>query len=333
MRMVELLMNKYIKQFSPAVLSVFLICPQSLAKEPNLSANQEPKMFTRQTAVEEVISEPLFSGFGRLIFPLNSGYYSGRTLEEVRLTWYSNVNADKTVEIVNTLKTQTKADNRVFFDIYTEDEKKADPQKRNTGLFFFRGKKQERFAICNAGGGFAFVGAIHDSFPHALEISKKGLNAFVLIYRPGWQTAMEDLGRAITFIYDNAEALGVSTDGYSLWGGSAGARMAATLGNRDYLRYYTGRTDIPKADAVIMQYTGYSDVSQNDAPTYACVGSSDGIADWRVMQNRLQELSSYGIATEFHVYKGLPHGFGLGTNTVAEGWIEDAVNFWLEQKH
>ena len=27
----------------------------------------------------------------------------------------------------------------------------------------------------------------------------------------------------------------------------------------------------------------------------------------------------------------LPHGFGLGTGTVAEGWINDAIRFWLHQ--
>lgn len=30
-------------------------------------------------------------------------------------------------------------------------------------------------------------------------------------------------------------------------------------------------------------------------------------------------------------YEGLPHGFGLGTDTVAEGWIDDAVKFWERQ--
>ena len=49
------------------------------------------------------------------------------------------------------------------------------------------------------------------------------------------------------------------------------------------------------------------------------------------MQSRLNTLESYGIPTEFHAYEGLPHGFGLGTGTVAEGWIYDAVNFWEEQ--
>ena len=62
-----------------------------------------------------------------------------------------------------------------------------------------------------------------------------------------------------------------------------------------------------------------------DAATYACVGTSDGIAPWRTMQRRLQSLSALGIPTEFHAYEGLPHGFGLGTGTVAEGWLTDAV--------
>ena len=35
-----------------------------------------------------------------------------------------------------------------------------------------------------AGGGFAYVGALHDSFPQALELSKMGYNASALIYRP-----------------------------------------------------------------------------------------------------------------------------------------------------
>ena len=159
-----------------------------------------------------------------------------------------------------------------------------------------------------------------------------GYNAFALIYRPGWESAMEDLGRAISFLYDHADELQIDMENYSLWGGSAGARMAATLGNADDLAYYTGRTDIPQAKAVIMQYTGHSETSASDAPTYACVGTRDGIANWRTMQSRLNTLTAnYGIPTEFHAYEGLGPGFGLGTGTAAEGWINDAVAFWERQ--
>lgn len=43
-------------------------------------------------------------------------------------------------------------------------------------MFFFRGTPGEKFAITNA-GGFVYVAAMHNSFPHALELSKKGYNA------------------------------------------------------------------------------------------------------------------------------------------------------------
>lgn len=85
--------------------------------------------------------------------------------------------------------------------------------------------------------------------------------------------------------------------------------------------------DLPQPSAVIMQYTGHSDYTENDPPTFACVGEGDGIANWRTMERRLTAMSTLGIPTEFHHYPGLPHGFGLGTDTVAEGWLDEAVAF------
>lgn len=69
---------------------------------------------------------------------MNGSYYSGDTLGELRLTWYNNIDPDKTVEIVNYMKTQVEAGETIFYDIYTDEEKKEDPAKRNTGLFFLR---------------------------------------------------------------------------------------------------------------------------------------------------------------------------------------------------
>lgn len=92
--------------------------------------------------------------------PVESGYYSGDTLGELQLTWYNNINSNKTVEIVNYMKTHAEAGDPIFYDIYTEEEKAEDPAKKDTGLFYFKGNPKEKFAICNAGGGFAYVGAI-----------------------------------------------------------------------------------------------------------------------------------------------------------------------------
>lgn len=44
-----------------------------------------------------------------------------------------------------------------------------------------------------------------------------------------------------------------------------------------------------------------------------------------------EDMTLDGIETEFHHYPDLQHGFGLGIGTSAEGWIDDAVDFWQEQ--
>ena len=160
-------------------------------------------------------------------------------------------------------------------------------------------------------------------------MSRRGYNAFALIYRPGAQTACEDLARAIRFIFEHAEELEVNTDGYSLWGGSAGGRMAAWVASYGTAAF--GGDDLPRPAAVIMQYTGYSEYSEFDPPTFACVGENDGIANWHTMERRIEALRGMGIPTEFHHYPGLGHGFGLGTGTVAEGWLAEAIAFWEAQ--
>lgn len=285
--------------------------------------------YTINTKISDVMNDAAFEDYGRLIFPVNDRYYSGSTLGNLSLTYYSHIDPEKTVEIVNYLKGHALAGDTIFYDIYSNEEKAEDPAKANTGLFFFKGEPGAKFAVCNAGGAFAYVGAMHDSFPHALELSKQGYNAFALIYRPGAQTACEDLARAISFIFARANELEVDTSCYSLWGGSAGARMAAWLGSYGPAAF--GGDDLPRPGTIVMQYTGLSEYSPDDPPTYVCVGDGDGIANWRTMQRRLEAMSELGIDTEFHCYPGLGHGFGLGTGTAAEGWLDDAVAFWEKQ--
>jgi acetyl esterase/lipase len=41
-----------------------------------------------------------------------------------------------------------------------------------------------------------------------------------------------------------------------------------------------------------------------------------------------KSVSSTGTEVEFHRFGGLGHGFGAGTGTSAEGWIDQAIRFW-----
>ena len=294
-------------------------------KDTNMN---EKESFNAESNINDVINDSAFDGYGRLIFPVDIEIEDNLKLKDVSsiLPWYSEVNTDKTVEIVNYMKSQVVNSEQIFYPIYIEEEMQKDPDKRDTGLFFFRGNAGEKTAITNAGGGFVYVAGIHDSFPHALELSKKGYNAFALIYRPGAQTACEDLARAIAFLHENAEELQIDMTDYSLWGGSAGARMAAWLGS--YGTAYFGEKDYPAPAAVIMQYTGLSQVTGMEPSTYACVGTSDGIASYRSMENYISQIEQNGTNAKIEVFKGLSHGFGLGEGTVAEGWIDHAVSFW-----
>ncbi|MFK5952642.1 MAG: alpha/beta hydrolase [Desulfobacterium sp.] len=295
------------------------------------SAAKGNMIYTADTKIWDVIDDPSFKEYGRLIFPAHMTINKSRTLREVDsiLPWYNYVNLDSTVKIANYMKTRAEAGEQIFYDIYTNKEKSDDSAKKNTGLFFFRGKRGAKFAIVNAGGGFIYVGAMHDSFPHALELSKKGYNAFALIYRPGARTACEDLARAIAYIHKHAHELGVDKTDYSLWGGSAGARMAAWLGSYGTAAF--GEVQYPRPGAVIMQYTGLSEVNVKEPPTYACVGTGDGIASYRVMESRIKRIKANGTDAQIEIFNELPHGFGLGEGTVANGWTDRAVQFWEKQ--
>ena len=286
--------------------------------------------YIENSKVTEVMRDPAFGDYRHLIFPVDIAISEDLELKDVEdiLPWYSEVNPKKTVEIVNYMKDRVTDGEQIFYDIYSEEEKEANPAKEDTGLFFFRGDPGAKTAIVNAGGGFMYVAAMHDSFPQALELAKNGYNAFALIYRPGADTACEDLARAIAYLHEHAQELQIDMTDYSLWGGSAGARMAAWLGS--YGTAYFGEEEYPAPAAVIMQYTGLSSVTGQEPPTYACVGTSDYIASYESMEQYISRLRRNGTNAEIEVFTGLSHGFGLGEGTVADGWINRAMDFWQQ---
>lgn len=283
-------------------------------------------VYTLSSTFSSIISDPSFGSFGRLIFPVQKEHLFGTTLQDLQMSFYNCIDPHKSVEIVNYFKSAADSGNTIFYDIYSDEEKGTDPEKKDTGLFFFKGKPGAPFAVCCAGGGFRFVGAIHGSFPLSLEISKKGYNVFALIYRPDAYKSCEDLAKAISFIFTHAEELEVNTEGYSLWGESAGARMVANLGSYGTEKF--GCPILPKAAAIIMQYTGHRDFTKDDPPTYANAGENDIWHLGDVMEERYQAMKAAGIPSKFRLYDGLPHGYALGTGTAAEGWHEDAISFW-----
>lgn len=176
------------------------------------------KTFTKSSTISDVMNNASFVGFGNLIFPVDRPMDGDTRLDDIDdiYIWYNYIDDDTTVDIVNSLKEDADSGNQVFYPIYTEEEMRQNPEKRNTGLFFFRGEENAKTAVVNVGGGFMYVGAMQDSFPHALALSKMGYNAFALIYRSGTDTAMEELAKAIAFLHEHQEELKIDMTDYSV---------------------------------------------------------------------------------------------------------------------
>ncbi|MBE0656900.1 MAG: alpha/beta hydrolase [Bryobacteraceae bacterium] len=286
---------------------------------------------TVQSTISDILGHPAFAGFGRLILPWDDRVYDERlplTRIASLLPYHTHVDPETVVTALNRMVDDAAGGRKLFYSFYSAAQMRQDPSRRHTGLFYLRGKPGAPFAVICPGGGFSYVGSVHEGFPYAEAISRQGYNAFVLKYRvgQGGRPATEDLAAAVSYIFKNAEELQVATGGYSLWGSSAGARMAAAIGSHGAARYEG--SNIPKPAAVVMAYTAHSDYSSPEPPTFAVVGEQDGIAPPASMENRVDALRRSGTVVEYRKYKNLDHGFGIGKGTSAEGWISEAVRFW-----
>lgn len=80
-------------------------------KANDMQEREEQNNYTGETKVADVISDPFFEDYGRLIFPVDQPIDEELELQDVDeiLTWYNNVNPERTVEIVNYLKDQAES--------------------------------------------------------------------------------------------------------------------------------------------------------------------------------------------------------------------------------
>jgi acetyl esterase/lipase len=222
-----------------------------------------------------LLRHPAFQGYASLLLPWDDrSYDEGMRLSEIHslLPYHSHVEPRVVVDGLNHMIDDVSSGRQVFYVFHPDEQKRDDPTRRHAGLFFFRGKPGAPFAVVSPGGGFSYVDSVHEGFPYAVAISEAGYNAFVLKYRAGLgaSAATEDLAAALSFIMRNADTLAVARRSYSLWGSSAGARMAASIGSHGAASF--GVDNISKPATVVMAYTGHSDSAKGEPPTFAVVG-------------------------------------------------------------
>lgn len=234
------------------------------------------------------------------------------------------------------------------------------------GLKAYRLKdgKPHPVAIICPGGGYRRVCSFVEGHPYAKKLNAMGYHAFVVYYRVNvlarYPAPQDDLARAVREIHSHAKEWNLDMEGYSVWGSSAGGHLAAGFGteNMGYARY-----DLPKPGALILVYPvvtmgekahpgsrkfllgenpcqeqiRFASIEQQVTPAYPPTflwwGDSDGTVDpdnSRMLKAALEEENN--IPCVCREYAGVDHGIGIGRGLPCEGWFENAVAFWEEQR-
>ena len=223
--------------------------------------------------------------------------------------------------------------------------------------------KKHPFALICPGGGYGMVCSFIEGVPYAKALNRLGYSAFVLYYRCGKKAKqpapLDDLARAVRDILSRAEELDLDTEGYSVWGSSAGGHLAATFGTEKLGYAHDG---LPKPAALVLTYpvvtmedythegsrknllgeapsqemiSLYSveqNVTPNYPPTFLWCGDADQLVDPKNSRELAKALEKNGIPFKFVEYPGVGHGVGLGTGLACEAWFDEAVKFWEKQR-
>jgi acetyl esterase/lipase len=318
--------------------------------------------------IGKILSRDEFFGFSKFILPGPPGLLE-LFMRHVQLTaicrFVKSWNIDDVVDGLNRIISLVKAGERVYYDLWREEDQEKDPRKRDTALFHFSVTQKKPFILVCAGGAYQTVASYLEAFPVAAEINRLGYSAFVLHYRTGkhnpWPAALDDLRQALHFIFNHADELNVEKEGYAVAGFSAGGHLVASLGTTNY---GYRRWDLTKPGTLILGYpitiwqnmslihkhcrnillskkttqrevdeiTILNHVDRTYPPTYIMHCKDDAIVQFESAERLANQLKVLEVP---YVLKAVPaggHGIGLANGTSAEGWVKEAVQFWQAQR-
>lgn len=233
-------------------------------------------------------------------------------------------------------------------------------------LFFFpaarkEGEEPRPFALILPGGGYSFVSVGFEGLPTARFLNSRGVTAFVLRYDTGrkgrYPAPQREVAEAVAHILANADGYGVSAQGYSVWGYSAGGHLAASFGT-DAMGYKNYGVPAPALlvlgyPVITMRETGAhpclrnlfgkdlsafpfgsieGQITADYPPTYVWCCEGDNIVSDNNTRLMRAALEARGVPCRGGIFSGVRrgHGISIGTGTAAEGWADEALAFWRE---
>lgn len=310
---------------------------------------------TTASSFSHISKHPLWQGNGKNLFPVwgdskisnLSGFMSVRSL-----CFWCGWNAESAIDGVNYLIDRANEGTIPIWNVYSDEEIQADPHLAAAQAVYYEGQPGMPVAIVAAGGGYNSVASLVEAYPYAAVLNRAGYSVFVLKYRvaddlipaddvadainPKVSEASKDMQALIRLIDRRSEELGVSLEGYSLWGSSAGGGLITAFAFEHEGKSFE-ELGIPRPAALMLIYTHakYIDqfsFSEKDPPVFTIVGVGDAYGGDTIMDAVVPRMRDAGMDVVYHKYENYPHGCGLGIGTDGEGWIEEAIGFWESRR-
>lgn len=316
-------------------------------------------------------------------FPLNQYFFTKMTddvlANPLEHYGFETCSFREALERVEGLAALEREEGSVIYGIYPEGEKDAEPDKREVKLVYMPGQAGRPYVLICPGGAYARQWGLIEGLAVGARLNRMGYPAFVLYYRtkqkppfsdPLMPKPMEDLARAVAFIGENKERLGVRKEGYAVAGFSAGGHLAAEWGTVNYgwrtfgqeppaalfLAYPSISTDIfydslntmPEEARIssgaylsrmkgegftregLQEYSVEHHMDGKYPPVYLTACEDDPVVPVACSRLFLDKLGLLQIPYKAKIGKIGGHSFGVGDGTEVDGWIGEAVGFWKD---
>lgn len=251
-----------------------------------------------------------------------------------------------------------------IYKVWSNQAIVQDKSKDAVEIMAFSLQKKSPFVIICPGGSYMTIALEIEGIPIAKRLNELGYSVFVLQYRvlknAKAPKPIDDLAEAIRFIFKNAERFQVKADDYSVMGFSAGGHVAACFGTEKVGYAYYG---LPKPRSIILAYPvitmkeyahkwskrlflGFmgvrncdlthkwsveEQVTNNYPPTFVWQCEYDSAVPIENSRLLVQALLDHSVVVKYETFDSDVHGLGSAEGTIAEGWIERAVEFIKEQ--
>lgn len=176
-------------------------------------------------------------------FPLNQYFFSKMTddvwANSLEHYGFEKCGFTEALERLEKLAALEREHKNIVWDIYTEEERKAEPDKEQVKLIYMPGPENRPYVLVCPGGAYARQWGLIEGLAVGARLNRLGYPAFVLYYRtkqnppfsePLMPKPIEDLARAVAFIGENSGRFKVEKEGYAVAGFSAGGHLAAEWG-------------------------------------------------------------------------------------------------------